>query len=72
MANALLEAHIRAMTVNERIEQSSFAYDAQFPPDVAEGLPLSAAARRRRANARPFRRALRNCARAASTVGRRA
>jgi hypothetical protein len=29
------------MTVSEHLEQNSFAYDAQFPPDCAEGKPLS-------------------------------
>jgi hypothetical protein len=50
------------MTVSERIETQSFAYDEQFPPDVAAGLPLSAAARRREHRA-PVRRAFRVCLR---------
>jgi hypothetical protein len=33
------------MTVGERIESQSFAYDPQFPPDCAEGQPLSSMAR---------------------------
>jgi hypothetical protein len=53
------------MTVTERIETQSFAYDSQFPPDIAAGLPLTAAARHRAPQA-PIRRALRVCARAVS------
>lgn len=34
------------MTVSERIQLQSFAYDPEFPPDVAAGLPLRAAAAR--------------------------
>jgi hypothetical protein len=53
------------MTVSERIQSQSFAYDAQFPPDVAEGLPLSACPR---PPAQPpaVKRALRTCRRAVS------
>ena len=54
------------MTVNERIESQSFAYDAQFPPDVAEGLPLSTAARQRPARPAPVKRAVRICVRVIS------
>jgi hypothetical protein len=49
------------MTVNERIETQSFAYDEQFPPDVAEGLPLSSACHRRETQHAPLKRALRSC-----------
>ena len=59
------------MTVSEHIEQNSFAYDAQFPPDVAEGLPLSAARRTRRPEAPPVKRALQSCARMAHVVARK-
>lgn len=31
------------MTTNERLEEHSFCYDPDFPPDIAEGLPLTAA-----------------------------
>ena len=31
------------MTLHEHIEQKSFAYCDELPPDVAEGLPLSSA-----------------------------
>jgi hypothetical protein len=51
------------MTVNERIETQSFAYDEQFPPDVAEGLPLTVAARRRPQEQPAYMRALRVCVR---------
>jgi hypothetical protein len=50
------------MTVSERIETQSFAYDPEFPPDIAAGLPLSVACRHRPAS--PLKRALRNCKRA--------
>ena len=58
------------MTVSERIEQQGFAYDSQFPPDVAEGLPLTAACKRPNQPA-PFKRALRSCARVATAVSRK-
>jgi hypothetical protein len=54
------------MTVSERIENQSFAYDSQFPPDVEAGLPLSAAARQRRPQQQVVRRALRVCVRVVS------
>jgi hypothetical protein len=28
------------MTTSDRIEEQSFCYDPDFPPDVAEGMPL--------------------------------
>ena len=57
------------MTVSERIESQSFAYDEQFPPDCAEGQPLSSMARKRRESQTPLQRALRACKRVVS--GRR-
>jgi hypothetical protein len=54
------------MTVNERIETQSFAYDAQFPPDVAEGLPLATARRREQQRQASYKRALRVCVRVVS------
>jgi hypothetical protein len=54
------------MTVSERIESQSFAYDAQFPPDVAAGLPLSSACRQRPASNAPLKRALRSYRRIAA------
>jgi hypothetical protein len=54
------------MTLHEHIDQVSFAYCDELPPDVAEGLPLTAArAKRERSVAR---RALEACRR---TVSRR-
>jgi hypothetical protein len=50
------------MTVSERIETQSFAYDPEFPPDVAAGLPLTTACRPR--PAKPLKRALRSYKRA--------
>ena len=50
------------MTVSERIETQSFAYDPQFPPDIAAGLPLTVACRH--AHRGPVKRALRTCKRA--------
>lgn len=54
------------MTVSERIESQSFAYDAQFPPDIAAGLPLTAARQRRAQQQQPVKRALRVCVRVVS------
>ena len=58
--------HSCPMTVNERIESQSFAYDPEFPPDVAAGLPLSSACRQRAAQRAPLKRALRTCKRVVS------
>jgi hypothetical protein len=51
------------MTVNEQIDSQSFAYDPQFPPDVAAGLPLSAAARPPRDSRAALKRAVQACTR---------
>jgi hypothetical protein len=59
------------MTTSDRIEEQSFCYDPDFPPDVAEGLPLSAAARGDQPSAAPVRRALKACGHAAAAVARR-
>jgi hypothetical protein len=60
------------MTTSDRIEQQSFCYDPDFPPDIAEGLPLvSAAPSDKPAADAPMRRALRACGNAASAVARR-
>lgn len=60
------------MTITEHIEQTSFAYDLQFPPDVAEGLPLSAALRsHRRVEEPPVKRAIHSCMRIAYSVSRK-
>jgi hypothetical protein len=47
------------MTVSEHLDRNSFAYDAQFPPDVAAGLPLAAARRARPGQQPPMKRAMR-------------
>jgi hypothetical protein len=61
------------MTTSERIEEQSFCYDPDFPPDVAAGLPLSAAspaaAKEGGEPAAPVRRTLRS---AASALAKRA
>jgi len=53
------------MTTSDRIEEQSFCYDPDFPPDVAEGLPLASAAAPAkepgRQHAQPLRRALKVC-----------
>lgn len=52
-----------SMNVTEHLDRNSFCYDPQFPPDIAEGLPLSTARRCRR-EAPAMKRALRECMRA--------
>lgn len=52
------------MTVNDRIEEQSFCYDPDFPPEVPEGLPLTALKPEPQPDA--MRRALRACAAAVS------
>ena len=55
--------HTRYMSVHERIESQSFAYDRDFPPDVAAGLPLSSACHHT-PHQPPLKRAYRVCKRA--------
>ena len=64
-------AHDGRVTISEHIERNSFAYDAQFPPDVAEGQPLRSACRKRPGRTSPVKRALHGCARLVSVAGRR-
>jgi hypothetical protein len=59
------------VTLNDRIEQSSFSYDPDFPPDVPEGMPLSSACRKRAERPSTLKRALHGCVRLV-TVARRA
>jgi hypothetical protein len=59
------------VTLNDRIERSSFAYDADFPPDVPEGQPLSSICPKRPERHAPLKRALNGCARLV-TAARRA
>jgi hypothetical protein len=53
------------MTTGERIEEQSFCYDPDFPPEVPEGLPLTSV-KPDAPPADPVRRALRACAAAVS------
>ena len=57
------------MTTGERIEEQSFCYDPDFPPEVPEGLPLTAA-KHDAPHSDPVRRALRACAAAVSKRSR--
>ena len=59
------------MTTSERIEEHSFCYDPDFPPDVAEGLPLSAVKDAPSHEDGATRRALRACGNAAAALARR-
>lgn len=54
------------MTLHEHIEQASFAYCDELPPDVAEGLPLTAARGKSERHHSVARRALDLCRRAVS------
>jgi hypothetical protein len=56
------------MTLEERIEEQSFCYDPDFPPEVPEGLPLTAAKPEPQPD--PVKRALRACAAAVSRRSR--
>ena len=58
------------MTLGERIEEQSFCYDPDFPPEVPEGLPLTAAKQEPETEA-AVRRALRACGDAAAAVRKR-
>ena len=68
MAIAARRVHSQLMTVSERIQQQSFAYDEEFPPDVAEGLLLKTACRKAPEHAAPLKRAYRSCTHAARSV----
>jgi hypothetical protein len=52
---------VNVMTTGDRIEEQSFCYDPDFPPDIAAGLPLTSAVDKPAAEP-PLRRALRACA----------
>jgi hypothetical protein len=47
------------MTTGDRIEELSFCYDPDFPPDVAEGMPLVSVVPKPDAEPPRVRRALR-------------
>jgi hypothetical protein len=50
------------MSTTERLEEQSFCYDPDFPPDVAEGMPLTSAVAKPEADPPRVRRALKACA----------
>jgi hypothetical protein len=50
------------MSTTERLEEQSFCYDPDFPPDVAEGMPLTSAVAKPAAEPAAVRRALKACA----------
>ena len=50
------------MSTIERIEEQSFCYDPDFPPDVAEGMPLTSAVPKPAVEPPALRRAFRACA----------
>jgi hypothetical protein len=58
------------VTVGDRIEEQSFCYDPDFPPEVPEGLPLTAARPDAPQDAALWR-ALRRCGAAAAAMARR-
>jgi hypothetical protein len=60
------------MTLGDRIEEQSFCYDPDFPPEVPEGLPLAAARPEPQPDDAVLRRALRACGNAAAAVRKRA
>jgi hypothetical protein len=62
---------VDTVTTGDRIEEQSFCYDPDFPPDVAEGLPLSSATKNAPPHAAPLRRALRAAGNAAAALARR-
>ena len=62
MALTRMGVHGEYMTTTERLEEQSFCYDPDFPPDVAEGMPLTSAVVKPDAQAPAVRRALKACA----------
>jgi hypothetical protein len=59
------------MTTSDRIEQNSFCYDPDFPPDVAEGLPLVSEPEAKRPPGTPVGRTLKAWGGAAAALVRR-
>jgi hypothetical protein len=59
MRPARARSKIVHMTTTEHLEHNSFAYCDELPPDVAEGLPLTAARRRREVEHAPISRVVR-------------
>jgi hypothetical protein len=60
------------VTLGERIDEQSFCYDPDFPPEVPEGMPLAAARPEPHTGDAALRRALRACGHAAAAVKKRA
>jgi hypothetical protein len=61
------------VTLGDRIEEQSFCYDPDFPPEVPEGMPLAAARPEPHSDDDAvLRRALRACGHAAAAVKKRA
>ena len=60
------------VTLGERIEEQSFCYDPDFPPEVPEGMPLDAVRPHPQSGDAVLRRALRACGHAAAAVKKRA
>jgi len=63
MRLGLARGILAPMTLHEHIEQTSFAYCDEMPPDVAEGLPLTAARAKRQPQQSAAKRALGACRR---------
>jgi hypothetical protein len=61
---------LETMSTHDRIEEKSFCYDPDFPPDVAEGKLLASAAKPSPPPA-GVRKALRACGSAAASITRR-
>jgi hypothetical protein len=57
---------VEDVTVSEHLEETGFAYDPQFPPDCAEGKPLSSIRSEREQREPAVKRALKSCARLVS------
>jgi hypothetical protein len=51
------------MTLHDHLEQNSFAYCDELPPDVAEGLPLTSAREAREPHQAAITRMLVSCKR---------
>ena len=59
------------MTLGQRLEEQSFCYDPDFPPEVPEGMPLRAT-KPEPSHDDALHRALRVCGDAAAAVKKRA
>jgi hypothetical protein len=54
---------VEDVTLSEHLEETGFAYDPQFPPDCAEGEPLTSVKSARERPEPAMKRALKSCAR---------